>query len=433
MKCARCGREFDEKLHDYCGYCRTVHTSDGEAVRSLAGMLCYITGKFGQEVLLDRRRTDALIADMFPKEENLRRLAYIALYDGVATKLYSARSKPFEVRSAAAAKCVKSLRDGIGMKGRIAAECVEAVARALDCEISFNKPSAAPAAATESKKNITDSAEQYSLGRHFDRLKIYDKAIYWFEQSALGDCGEAQYYFGYYLLESRGCVQDVPQAREWFLRGAENNIPAAQYMTGYFYAEGIECELNEAVAFDWFMKAAIAGYGEAINVIALCYENGVYVRKNEDIAAKWRSLTAGEAVTEEFLASVAEAPEPPIPPADDGEELYRAARRCMAENDAEGAAVFYRRAAELGHAKAQCSYGKCLYQGAGVEQNNAQAFWWFMKAAAQGLDIAEYNLGVMYLKGVHVQKDKLAAAEHFKKAADSGHEDAAKLLKKIIG
>lgn len=431
MKCERCGRDFDEKLHDYCGYCRTVHTPDGKSVRTIATVLKYITAKFGADVLLDRRRTDALIADFFPKEDAIRKLTFITLYDGTAAKLISVKEKPFEVRSAAAAKCVKSLRDGIGMKGRIATEAVEAVALAVGCEISFHKPSSTPAAATESKKNITDSAEQYSLGRHFDRLKIFDKALYWFEQSALGDCGEAQYYLGYYLLESRGCGQDVPQAREWFLRGAENNIPAAQYMTGYFYAEGIECELNEAVAFDWFMKAARAGYGEAINVIALCYENGVYVRKNEEIAAKWRSLTEGEEVTEEFLAAVEDHPEPPIPPADDGEELYRAARRCIAENDAEGAAMFYRRAAELGHAKAQCSYGKCLYKGAGVEQDNAQAFWWFMKAAAQGLDIAEYNLGVMFLKGVHVEKNKDLALEHFQRAADMGHEEALKLVKKM--
>ncbi|MFR0871952.1 MAG: tetratricopeptide repeat protein [Oscillospiraceae bacterium] len=71
------------------------------------------------------------------------------------------------------------------------------------------------AAETESRKNITDSAEQYSLGRHFDRIKDYSRALYWFVQSAQQDCAEAEYYVGFYLMEGRGGTQDVKTAREW--------------------------------------------------------------------------------------------------------------------------------------------------------------------------------------------------------------------------
>ena len=37
----------------------------------------------------------------------------------------------------------------------------------------------------------------------------------------------------------------------------------------------------------------------------------------------------------------------------------------------------------------------------------------------------------MYLKGVYVGKEMKTAKEYFKKAADNGHEDAAKILKKL--
>lgn len=426
MVCQRCGRVFDESRQDYCGFCHTVHTAGGEAVRDAKGILRYIADRYGEKTLLDRRRTDALIADLFPKESAIRRLIYVALYDGCAHKLAAVKGKPFEVRCAAAAKCVKSLRDEIGIKGRIAAEAVEAVGSAVGCEISFKKSEILPASATESKKNITDAAEQYSLGRHFDRIHDYEKAIYWFELAALQDHGEAQYYMGCYRLEGRGGVQDVAQAREWFLRGAENGVAAADYMTGYFLAEGIACPIDEDAAFERFMKAARAGNPEAINVIALCYENGVHIKKDPEAAKRWRRFAKGGVLSEPEPET--EAPEP-IP--DDGEELYQSARRCLAEKDYDGAAMFYKRAAEAGHVRAQCSYGKCLYTGSGTPKDEGEAFRWFKKAADNGLDIAQYNLGIMYMKGVYVTKDVTEAKRYFTLAAENGHAEAKKILTKL--
>lgn len=424
MVCGRCGRVFDETKQDYCGYCRTVHTKKGEPIRDLKGILRYITEKFGAETLLNFRRTDALIADFFPKESQARRLCFVTLYDGCAKKLYAVREKPFEVRCAAAAGCIKSLRDEIGIKGRIAAEAVEAVGCAVGCEISFKKSEILPASETESKKNITDPAEQYSLGRHFDRIHEYEKALYWFENAALQDHGEAEYYMGSYRLEGRGGVQDVAGAREWFVRAAENGVAQAEYMKGYFYAEGIACELDEDKAYECFLRAAKKGCSDASDMIALCYENGVHVEKNPELAKKWRKYTGGT----DDIPEETEAPEP-LP--DDGEELYQSARRCLAEKDAEGAAMFYRRAAEVGHIRAQCSYGKCLYTGSGVVKDPAEAFRWFKMAADGGLNIAQYNLGVMYLKGVYVPKDMEQAKRYFSLAAENGHEEAAKILKKL--
>lgn len=432
MVCGKCGKAFDESAQateGRCPFCKTVHTPEGDHIRELKGILSYIAQHFGEKTLLDRRRTDALIADIFPKENAARRLCYVALYDGCAQKLWTVRGKPFEVRSAAAARCVKSLRDEIGLKGRSAASAVEAVAEALGCDIAFRMEAPPSAAETESRKNITDSAEQYSLGRHFDRIKDYSRALYWFVQSAQQDCAEAEYYVGFYLMEGRGGTQDVKTAREWFLRAAENGVPAAQYMTGYFYAEGIACELNEGAAFEWFLRSAKQGYEEAIKVIALSYETGTFVDENPETAVRWRKLLPSQPEATEPPPD--EEKEPPEPLPDDGEENYQSARRCLAEKDYTGAAMFYRHAAEAGHAKAQCSYGKCLYLGSGVEKNIYAAFSWFSKAAAQGLDIAQYNLGVMYLRGTGVEKNRSEAKRYFRMAAENGHSEAARVLEKL--
>ena len=426
MKCARCGRTFDEKKQDYCGYCRTVHTKKGEAVRDLKGVLRYITDKFGEEALLDLRRADALIADYFPKEPAVRRQAYVALYDGCAKKLFAVRTKPFEVRCAAAAGCVKSLRDELGIKGRTAADMVEAVGAAVGCEVSFKKTELLPASETESKKNVTDAAEQYSLGRHFDRIHDYEKALYWFECAALQDHGEAQYYMGSYRLEGRGGVQDGAGALEWFIRGAENGVAQAEYMVGYLCAEGIACEIDEQKAFDCFLSAAKKGCAEAARMISMCYENGVHTKKDPELALKWKKVAESGVIPD--IPPETEIPEPL---ADDGEELYQSARRCLAEKDMEGAAVFYKRAAEVGHLRAMCSYGKCLYTGSGTAKDPAEAFRWFKTAADRNMNIAQYNLGVMYLKGVYVPKDMTEARKYFSLAAENGHEEAAKILKKL--
>lgn len=425
MVCGRCGRAFDETEHDYCTFCRTVHTPDGKAVRDLKGMLCYLTGKFGAEILLDRKRADALFADFFPKEEALRKLCFVALYDGCAQKLYAVREKPFEVRCAAATKLVKSLRDDIGIKGRTAAEAVEAVGCAVGCEISFKKSEALPASETESRKNVTDPAEQYSLGRHFDRLRDYEKALYWFESAALQDFGEAECYMGLYRLEGRGGIFNTEQAREWFVRASENGVALAEYYVGYFYAEGIACEPDENKAYEYFLSSAKKGCDEAIEMIALCYENGVHVKQDKEAAKKWRRHSLSH---EPYEEPAAEAPKTVT---DDGEVLYQSARRCLAEKDYEGAAMFYKRAAELGHTRAQCSYGKCLYTGNGVAKDAGEAFRYFKMAADGNSNIARYNLGVMYLKGVYVPKDVEKAREYFTVAAANGHEEAAKILKKL--
>ena len=49
---------------------------------------------------------------------------------------------------------------------------------------------------------------------------------------------------------------------------------------------------------------------------------------------------------------------------------------------------------------------------------------WISKAAEQGLDKAQYNLGKMYRDGIGVDKDVVAAARAFLAAAEQGYAKA---------
>ena len=58
------------------------------------------------------------------------------------------------------------------------------------------------------------------------------------------------------------------------------------------------------------------------------------------------------------------------------------------------------------------------------------AFWW-EKAALKNHALAQYNLGLMYLDGIVVTKNRFRAVSLFKKSAAQGNWDAKKLLNTI--
>ena len=76
--------------------------------------------------------------------------------------------------------------------------------------------------------------------------------------------------------------------------------------------------------------------------------------------------------------------------------------------------------AELGDADAQCNLG-CSHKRAG---DYGPAREWFLKAAAQGSQTGEYNLGRLYEQGLGVEQNKSTAAEFYHRAALKGHARA---------
>jgi len=57
----------------------------------------------------------------------------------------------------------------------------------------------------------------------------------------------------------------------------------------------------------------------------------------------------------------------------------------------------------------------------GVDKNYSTAVEWYRKAAEQGYEGAQFNLGVMYDKGWDVDKNELTAVEWYRKAVEQGH------------
>ncbi len=84
----------------------------------------------------------------------------------------------------------------------------------------------------------------------------------------------------------------------------------------------------------------------------------------------------------------------------------------------------FRVLAAQGHADAQFNLGVMYGKGVGVPQDYAEAVKWTRKAAEQGDAGAQYNLGFMYGKGDGVPQDYAQAHMWFNLAGSQGDKQA---------
>ncbi|MGN6926244.1 tetratricopeptide repeat protein, partial [Neisseria sp. P0017.S006] len=66
--------------------------------------------------------------------------------------------------------------------------------------------------------------------------------------------------------------------------------------------------------------------------------------------------------------------------------------------------------------------------GLGVKINLSKAVYWFEKAANQGFDNSQYELGLMYATGKGVIQNYQNAIFYWQQAATQGNENAKKAL-----
>lgn len=470
MKCGKCGNEFEFTDNgllcidaELCPCCGTLVSSSGEPITEPHFVLRYITDSLGRDIFLTPKRLLSIFTDILPKEKNAAKTLYVALYDGAGKNLLSVYNSDYEERSLMAARCVKSLRDGIGMKSAVSAQVIEWISYALGYHIVFkrNENITEKVAVQESRKNITDSEEQFWMGLYFDRRKEFHRALFWFERSALGGFASAQMMLGRYHSEGiGGAEQDADKAFRWYERAAKAGIGDAQCMLGHFYAEGIGCEKSDEAAYYWYRRAARMGSGEAEYILSLCCESGFMTAQSDEKAEQWLqkseengytatvvqepdSTNKGTgkgigAVIERTISNIAntansgvKTSEKSAPQEKSSDELYRQARTLAAKGEYDEALKAYEAAADMGNVRALCSLGKLYYTGNSVGKNAEKAYMCFRKAAESGYDIAQYNLGIMFLKGIFVAENRTAASEWFSLAAAQGHKEAIKAIEKM--
>ena len=109
--------------------------------------------------------------------------------------------------------------------------------------------------------------------------------------------------------------------------------------------------------------------------------------------------------------------------AQNADKLYKEGKELYDAKNYTAAVPKLKAAAEKGHKKAQYRLGRCYDKGHGVEENDAQAFKWYFKSAAQDYAKAQYAVGKCYKDGKGVEKDRKKAVDYFAKAAKQDNAD----------
>lgn len=80
----------------------------------------------------------------------------------------------------------------------------------------------------------------------------------------------------------------------------------------------------------------------------------------------------------------------------------------------------FRAAAEEGHADSQFNLGLMYEKGIGVGKDENEALTWYLKAALQGNAYAQFNLAVLYENGRGSDVDFVEAHQWYRRAAAQG-------------
>lgn len=110
--------------------------------------------------------------------------------------------------------------------------------------------------------------------------------------------------------------------------------------------------------------------------------------------------------------------------AEEASDTYAKGLAAYNRGDLPGALPLFRQAAEEGSADAQAWLGYLL----DLAEENVESVRWYRAAAEQGHAEGLAGLADMYAKGEGVEKDLGEARSLYEKAADSGHDRAARVL-----
>lgn len=251
------------------------------------------------------------------------------------------------------------------------------------------------------QKGVTPAASASSSKKASDYMAAAERgdAV---AQAELGYC----YYYGL------GVTVNYYEAVKWYRKAAAQNNAMALNNLGYCYEKGKGVTKDEYESTKWYRKAAEAGSVVAQCNMGNCYENGRGVSKDLGEAFRWYKKAADNGNQRAMNAMA---------------RFYRYGY--SVSKDMDMALIWYRKAADAGYDVSQNALGCIYYNGEdGVTRNYALAYKYFIAAAQQGNEHAQFNTGLCYEFGNGVSQNMTEARKWYKKAADQGNKRAQEKL-----
>lgn len=235
------------------------------------------------------------------------------------------------------------------------------------------------------------------------------KAFTWFEKAANQNHPEAQFYYAKFILNGQFTEKYPKKALVWFKKSAEQGYADAQNALGTLYMVGIGTEVDYVEASKWLKKSAVAGSAEGMYNLAQLYEKGKGLDQDSHQAIYWYEQSANKGFAfSEFELGVAHA---------HGLGGYK-------KNETK-AMEWYEKAAKKGISVAQANLAEIYLVRKNQDYKNIyQAVSWFKKAAEQGLPRSQMMLGLAYLNGEGISRDKPLGLEWLIKSSNNGYEPA---------
>lgn len=184
--------------------------------------------------------------------------------------------------------------------------------------------------------------------------------------------------------------------------------PANNDVTGSIAPIGTPAPLPDAIGGPVLRTAAKKGDASAAYEVGLRYAEGRGVTANYDEAAKWYGRAAqANLVPAMFRLGT----------------LYE--KGLGVRKDIGLAHRYYRQAADHGNAKAMHNLAVLEADGGG-KPNYKNAAYWFLRAAERGVADSQFNLGILYARGIGVEQSLTESYKWFSLAAAQGDADSAR-------
>ena len=248
------------------------------------------------------------------------------------------------------------------------------------------------------------------------------KAAFYHEKAAKAGLVEAMFDTGLNYVRGYGVSQNIKKALFWLEKAAEEDNSAALLELGNLYRDGEYVEKDLEKAFAYYQKGVALGDDRCKLCLSSFYEKGLVVDKDMEKA----KTLCQEAYDWYYEQAVTE---------NSDEAQFRLG--CIYDSglpligidqDYVQAAEWYEKAAQNGMDAAQNNLGNMYIHGVGVAQNYEKAVYWFTKAAEKRNMEAMNNLGNCYYWGHGVEQDYGKAAEYHSKAANLGYANSQEVL-----
>ena len=267
---------------------------------------------------------------------------------------------------------------------------------------------------------------EYSLGDCFREgagvAQNYEKAFYWYKKAAEQGDGAAQYRMAKCYLEGNGVEKNEKESFKWMAKAAESNSMDSVLELGLYYAAGIGIPINIEQSIGLIQKAAINNSAMAQCILGLSYIYGNGVAHNLKDGTTWLCKAAESFSMQNGDFNTANISGPLLSAGLEGNPTFLTAFGIYLQRSNPEFPALKEKAtdlAEQGNLDMQYLLGVAYMSGMGVERNRDIAIKWFNKAATNGRKGA-----ISFMAAYGTNDNEAAAVSWFRAEGEKGNTDA---------